>query len=139
MDTRAERFPLFDSLRAIGCLGVIVGHCAAFGDMVSPGAAVKPYVDQIAVVLTLFFLVSGFLLYRPFVAARLEGRPAIRIRDYTRRRVLRIVPAYWVALTVLALWPGLAFTGPRWTYYAFVQNYDLWWVLGGLGQAWSLA
>ena len=58
----------------------------------------------------IFFVISGFLLYRPFLAAS-RGGPAA-IRGYLRRRVLRIVPAYWVALTVLAARPGCAASSP---------------------------
>ena len=56
---------------------------------------------------TLFFVISGFLLYRPFVAARAAARTGPAPGKYARRRVLRIVPGYWVALTVLALVFGL--------------------------------
>jgi peptidoglycan/LPS O-acetylase OafA/YrhL len=132
------RFPLFDSLRGLAALAIVVTHVG-----LASGANFTAFYGSMTarldVGVTLFFVLSGFLLYRPFVAARFEGRPPIRVRDYARRRVLRIVPAYYLALTALAIWPGLAFTGPRWTYYAFVQNYNLTWVLGGLGQAWSLA
>ena len=51
----------------------------------------------------MFFLISGFLLYRPFVAARLRGEPMPFVGAYAWRRFLRIVPAYWVALTATAL------------------------------------
>jgi peptidoglycan/LPS O-acetylase OafA/YrhL len=132
------RFPLFDSLRGLAALAIVMTHVglASGANVNAPYGAMTARLD---IGVAMFFVLSGFLLYRPFVAARLDGRAPIRLRDYARRRVLRIVPAYWLALTVLAIWPGLAFTGPRWTYYAFVQNYDLTWVLGGLGQAWSLA
>ena len=88
-----------------------------------------------------FFVISGFLLYRPFLAARFAGRPGPRVRDYARRRVLRIVPAYWVALTVLAATVGLCgvFTGDWWVYYGFLQNTRLSTTLCGIGAAWSLA
>ena len=89
----------------------------------------------------IFFVISGFLLYRPFLAARFAGRPPPRIRDYARRRVLRIVPAYWLALTVLAATVGLCgvFTGDWWVYYGFLQNTRLSTTLCGIGAAWSLA
>ncbi len=132
------RFPLFDSLRGLAALAIVLTH-VGLASGANTSAFYGPMTARLDVGVTLFFVLSGFLLYRPFVAGRLEGRPAPRVRDYARRRVLRIVPAYWLALTVLAIWPGLAFTGPRWTYYGFVQNYDMGWVLGGLGQAWSLA
>ncbi len=132
------RFPLFDSLRGLAALAIVLTH-VGLGSGANYNAAYGALLARLDVGVTLFFVLSGFLLYRPFVAARLEDRPAPRLRDYARRRVLRIVPAYWLALTVLAIWPGLTFTGPRWVYYGFLQNYDFLWVLGGIGQAWSLA
>jgi peptidoglycan/LPS O-acetylase OafA/YrhL len=91
---------------------------------------------------TVFFVISGFLLYRPFVAARFGVRPPLRLLGYARRRVLRIVPAYWVALTALALYPGLVGLYENhqwWKYYAFLQIYDGGMALGGIVQSWSLA
>jgi peptidoglycan/LPS O-acetylase OafA/YrhL len=60
---------------------------------------------------------------------------------YAQRRVLRIVPAYWLALTVLALWPGLegVFTSESWVYYGFVQSFRVDWIFRGLAPAWSLS
>jgi peptidoglycan/LPS O-acetylase OafA/YrhL len=132
------RFPLFDSLRGLAALAIVLTH-VGLGSGANYNAAYGALLARLDIGVTLFFVLSGFLLYRPFVAARLEDRPALRLRDYARRRVLRIVPAYWLALTVLAIWPGLTFTGPRWVYYGFLQNYNFLWVLGGIGQAWSLA
>ena len=55
--------------------------------------------------------------------------------------MLRIVPAYWLALTVLAATVGLCgvFTGDWWVYYGFLQNTRLSTTLCGIGAAWSLA
>jgi peptidoglycan/LPS O-acetylase OafA/YrhL len=89
---------------------------------------------------TIFFLLSGFLLYRPFLRARLLGERSPHAAPYGWRRVLRIVPAYWVALTLSALWLGHrgVFDPPAtWSYYGFAQIYTGH-VLGGLAQAWTL-
>jgi peptidoglycan/LPS O-acetylase OafA/YrhL len=61
--------------------------------------------------LVLFFVLSGFLLSRPWFAAALEGRPAPDLRRYARSRVARIAPAYYAALigSIALLW-GLART-----------------------------
>jgi peptidoglycan/LPS O-acetylase OafA/YrhL len=96
---------------------------------------------------TIFFLVSGFLLYRPFIAARGGGPDRPEVGDYAKRRFLRIFPAYWLVLTVLTILPG--FTGV--TGGNPVPQYGLiftWPVLGGpvcygftdcgLSQTWSL-
>src|SRR5439155_8306716 len=58
------------------------------------------YAQRLEVGVAIFFVISGFLLYRPFAASRAAGQPAPRTGPYAWRRVLRIVPAYWLALTV---------------------------------------
>jgi peptidoglycan/LPS O-acetylase OafA/YrhL len=87
-----------------------------------------------------FFAISGFLLYRPFVAAHAGGRRAPRFGAYARRRLLRILPAYWLALTVLSIWPGVegAFGDRWWVYYGFGQVYSVHTLINGLAVAWSL-
>jgi peptidoglycan/LPS O-acetylase OafA/YrhL len=134
------RFPLMDSLRAIAALSVLLTH-AGFMSGASTSAFYGPYLARLDVGVTIFFLLSGFLLYRPFVSARFGERERPRIPDYARRRVLRIFPAYWLALTVLAVWPGLPqmFEPHSWVYYGLVQVYFPDWSFGGIVPAWSLA
>ncbi len=129
-----------DSLRAIAALSVLVTH-AGFLSGANVGAWYGSYTARLDVGVTIFFLLSGFLLYRPFVAARVGERDRPRIPDYARRRLLRILPAYWLALTVLAIWPGLPqmWEAHDWVYYGLVQVYFEEWTLGGLLPAWSLA
>ena len=135
-----HRFPLVDALRAIAALAIVGFHGAAvFGGF---GLThLGPWLAQLNVGVPLFFAISGFLLYRPWVAARLEGRAPPSVRVYAQRRVLRIVPAYWVALVLITLavgrdgvlaWPdGLV-------YFGFFQAYDTDTFTGGIGQAWTL-
>ena len=52
---------------------------------------------------TLFFTLSGFLLYLPFVVAALREQPGPSFGAYLRNRALRILPAYWFILLVVAL------------------------------------
>lgn len=134
------RFPLLDGLRAIAVLSVLVTHTALLSGA-NELAWYGKYTARLDVGVTVFFLISGFLLYRPFVAAHLQDRDGPRVRDYARRRVLRIVPAYWLALTVLAIYPGLVqmWSGHSWVYYLFLQDYRAGWTFGGLQPAWSLA
>jgi peptidoglycan/LPS O-acetylase OafA/YrhL len=129
-----------DSLRAIAALSVLMAH-TSFLSGASVGAWYGDYLARLNVGVTIFFLLSGFLLYRPFVSARLGERNRPRIRDYARRRILRIIPAYWLALTVLGLWPGLPqmWGHHDWAYYLLLQIYFPDWTLGGLLAAWSLA
>ncbi len=135
------RFALVDSLRALAVLGVLAFHVTSI-----TGELNRPVVGDFFPVLsnqglTLFFAISGFLLYRPYAAARHADRPAPRMGRYLRRRVLRIVPAYWVALTLLAIFPGIVgvFTSDWWRYYFFLQGYSSQTVGGGIPSAWSLS
>jgi peptidoglycan/LPS O-acetylase OafA/YrhL len=134
------RFPLFDSLRAIAALCVFAGHTVS--GTVAP--ARHPYLVQLASQVAyegvaIFFLLSGFLLYRPFLTARASGR-AVSLVGYTRRRVLRIVPAYWVALTVCLVFGfvGGVSTGNWWVFYGFGQTYSFSTIGSGIGAAWTL-
>jgi peptidoglycan/LPS O-acetylase OafA/YrhL len=137
------RFPLFDSLRAIAALAVLGTHAAVFAGLeTSSGTTLGQYAARLDAGVAVFFVISGCLLYRPFARARLRGEPAPAAGPYAWRRFLRIVPAYWVALTLIALlfgtsgdvfgWPGVAH------YYGVAQAYSSGSFGGGLTQAWSL-
>ena len=141
-DVRERGFPALDSLRAIAALSVFFFHAVGFYARGSTqGNLIAPYVARLDVGVTIFFLLSGFLLYRPFVQARHQSRPRPPLIPYAWRRALRIVPAYWVALTlaavVLAL-PGVfTLTGIP-TFYGFLQIYSADTAFKGLGQCWTL-
>jgi peptidoglycan/LPS O-acetylase OafA/YrhL len=134
------RFPLFDALRAVAALCIVGTHASGLTNFFLAGNPLAPFTARLNVGVTIFFVISGFLLYRPFVAARMEGRPGPGVGGYARRRLLRILPAYWLALTVLAVWPGLAdmFTGNWWRYYGLLQNLHSDSIFGGIVPAWSL-
>ena len=138
MNARADRFPLMDSLRAIAVTAVLLTHASYYVAESGPQLFVHMRFDM---GVTIFFVISGFLIYRPWVHARLRGEPSPLVRVYAWRRVLRIVPAYWVALTLVALVVGVA---GLWSwkgagvYYGFLQAYFPRYAGGGLVQAWSL-
>lgn len=58
--------------------------------------------------MTAFFVLSGFLLYLPFAKAALARRGLPSVRRYARHRVLRIWPAYTVALLLAGVVFGQA-------------------------------
>jgi peptidoglycan/LPS O-acetylase OafA/YrhL len=134
------RFALFDSLRGIAVLCIIAYHVTSI-----TGEINKPVIGDLLAVLgnqalIFFFVISGFLLYRPYAAAHAAGRRRPNTARYARRRVLRIVPAYWTALTLMAIFPGIVgvFTGDWWRYYFFLQVYSSRTLGGGIPPAWSL-
>lgn len=142
----AERFPCFDGLRAIAAGAVLLVHASLISGYNGRNPdGLGQYFARAEMGVYLFFLISGYLLYRPFVSARFDRRPGPGLRSYARRRALRIIPAYWVALSVLVV---LFDTRQRnditslrdlIIYYGFLQIYWNDTVVGGLQQAWSLA
>jgi peptidoglycan/LPS O-acetylase OafA/YrhL len=140
MNVHARRFPLFDSLRGIAAILVVTRHATANAGALDPGTFIRPYMTVVGgCALAIFFVVSGFLLYRPFVHATVSGGRRPGFGSYALGRFLRIAPAYWVALTLTTLW----FSHP----YVFTEDWPLFYGLiyiyfdlglAGVGTAWSL-
>lgn len=131
-------FPHLDGIRGLAALSILAyhglgGNYRAVTGWVEVGTALRS-------ALPFFFFLSAFLLYRPYVAARLGDGPRPGLRAFWWRRFLRIVPAYWVALTLIALTVGLpGVFGPEgWRYYTFLYVYSHRTVTGGLIPAWTL-
>src|SRR3954468_17886332 len=106
---RSDHFPLFDALRGLAAIAVVTYHGvylpALYNGIGGGGWGwIWRYVMHLDVAGPIFLGVSGFLLYSPFVAPRHAGRPVPALGRYGLRRLLRIVPGYWFALTVLTLW-----------------------------------
>ncbi|HXW38876.1 MAG TPA: acyltransferase [Acidimicrobiales bacterium] len=139
------RFPAFDGLRAIAA-GTVVGvHVGFISGLTLRNASVGVYTARLEIGVSVFFLISGFLLYRPFTVAHLTAERHPGTGAFWMRRLLRIVPAYWVALfvTTTILHANPVGMGPGgWQAYAyhylFAQIYVPSQALGGISQAWTL-
>jgi peptidoglycan/LPS O-acetylase OafA/YrhL len=136
LPTRLPALPMLDGLRAVAALAVLLTHVAyQTGEVVrgAGGALLARFDAGVAI----FFVLSGFLLYRPHAAAlRVGGRPPA-VRRYALRRAARILPAYWLALAAVALTAPSAPAGQVGTYGWLGQTY-----VGSLfptfTQTWSL-
>jgi peptidoglycan/LPS O-acetylase OafA/YrhL len=143
LGSSAGHFAGFDGLRAIAALGVLLCHVGLQSGFVGRSGSGE-FISRADVGVALFFVLSGFLLYRPFVAARLDGRRRPRTASYLRKRFLRIFPAYWLALTVLVVVldtrarQDISGWGDIVVYYGLLQSYSKAHALGGLQQAWTL-
>ena len=62
-----------DGLRALAALAVILTHAGDWTDSVTGPYA--SWVQELNVGVDVFFVISAVLLYAPFVAAHLDGRP----------------------------------------------------------------
>lgn len=119
MTTSTSRLYGADFIRAAACLIVLFHHLTQKIDFMSPLGN-----PDIAKVLAnggtfgvgIFFVLSGFLLSRPFWIALDKAEPLPSIRTYVMRRAARILPAFWLALTVTFV---LSFT-------VFFARLDMW-------------
>lgn len=142
---RPPRFPAFDGLRAIAAVTVVVVH-VGFVSGLTPrnSAGVGMYTARMEIGVSVFFLISGFLLYRPFVVAHLAAGPRPRTGAFWVRRLLRIIPAYWLVLfvttSVFHAGPGIGPGGWRAyaSHYLLLQIYFPSQDLKGISAAWSL-
>jgi peptidoglycan/LPS O-acetylase OafA/YrhL len=89
----------------------------------------------------LFFVLSGYLIGGALLRTVADGRQ-IAIRDFYVQRFLRIIPVYWVVLTLYFLFPVLierSHLPPLWRFLTFTQNFNLSPAEGlAFSQVWSL-
>jgi peptidoglycan/LPS O-acetylase OafA/YrhL len=136
------RFPCFDGLRAIAALTVVVYHTVSeFRPSWYEGAPADWISRLGSFGVCVFFLISGFLLYRPFVLAHFESRPVPDLLPFWKRRFFRIFPAYWVAVAALFFVFELQNIN-TWqdalTAFGLLQNYRAGYEFYGIGVAWTL-
>ncbi len=135
-------------IRTVAALSVCLTHAAFW-----TGHYTDDYLGHLAarfeVGVAIFFVLSGYLLFAPWVRALENGLPSPSTRRYFWHRARRILPAYW--LTVIAVYLLYAIrppadassTGTGWE--GLVRNLTLTQVYGvghlhsGLTQMWSLA
>jgi peptidoglycan/LPS O-acetylase OafA/YrhL len=96
------RIPALDGLRGVAALMVLVAHTRQ--QSVPDDSLLWAPIERGGLGgVVLFFALSGFLLYLPWLRATVEHKPPPRFRQYAIRRCLRIMPAYYVSVIVLAI------------------------------------
>lgn len=144
--TRAEvggtrRFlPAVEGMRACAAIGVVITH-VAFQTGHSTGVDGRLF-GRFDLAVAVFFALSGYLLWRGHAAAAraLGARPSTG--HYLRSRVVRIMPAYVVAVVViLTLLPDADHASPTvWlANLSLTQVYVPLTLTAGLTQMWSLS
>ncbi|MBJ7332448.1 MAG: acyltransferase [Solirubrobacteraceae bacterium] len=99
--------------------------------------------------LVVFFVMSGYLLYRPLLKGAHDSAPrALALGSYYWRRIVRIVPAYYLAIigSIILLWgigdtPGVRLppADELWRFAFFLQNYSRETLLTLDAPTWTLA
>lgn len=92
-----------DGLRALAVALVVIRHVVLFGPTLATGIWLH-VLDEGAHGVDLFFILSGFCLSYPTLIA-LKANPGTRfnVAEFFAKRIVRIIPPYWIALGVIVL------------------------------------
>lgn len=99
-----RRLVALDMLRAVAAIGVLTTHVYLLNGVAYLGSRhpTSLIMEQGATGVWLFFVLSGFVISRPFVAGVVRGHlPGIG--SYALRRAARILPLYWLSMLVVAI------------------------------------
>ncbi|MGE2732385.1 acyltransferase family protein [Mycolicibacterium vaccae] len=148
--TATGRVDSLTGIRAVAALLVVLTHAAYTTGKYPQGFSGLVY-SRMEIGVPIFFVLSGFLLFSPWVTRAAYGEPPPSTGRYAWRRVRRIMPAY--AVTVLAAYAVYHFrtAGPNpghtWEgllrnlthTQIYTDNYLYSYLHQGLTQMWSLA
>lgn len=90
-----------DFLRAAACILVLMHHLAFRmdgGNIPDWARGTMQFLVMGSFGVSVFFVLSGFLLARPFWLALDKSQPMPSLRIFTLRRAARILPGFWLAL-----------------------------------------
>src|SRR5918998_958897 len=101
-----------DGVRGIGALFVFTTHVCLLADTVPDNNLLSygwaaPILGHIDLALSAFFVLSGYLIARPYARAYVAGTRRPRLRNYVRNRVLRVVPVFYLLTALVLLRVGL--------------------------------
>ncbi|MGN6332698.1 MAG: acyltransferase family protein [Motilibacteraceae bacterium] len=99
---RPRGFPLLDGYRALAASAVVVTH-VGFNTGAALNGRAAGVLARLDIGVALFFLISGFLLFRAWALSHLLDRPRPAAGPYLWRRALRVLPALWVAVLGVSL------------------------------------
>ena len=145
-----DRVASLTGIRAVAALLVVATHAAY-----TTGKYIEGYFGLVCARMEMgvpiFFVLSGFLLFRPWVKSLATGGPEPSLRRYARHRVRRIMPAYVVTVLIAYVIYHFRTAGPNpgHTWIGLLRNltltqiYTFRYLPGflhqGLTQMWSLA
>ncbi|WP_101952666.1 acyltransferase [Mycobacterium sp. 3519A] len=147
---KAERVASLTGIRAVAALLVMATHAAYTTGKYTHGYVGLVY-SRMEIGVPIFFVLSGFLLFSPWVKAAAAGADSPSVRRYAWHRVRRIMPAYVVTVLIAYLVYHWRTAGPNPGHTVvglirnltltqiYTDNYLYSYLHQGLTQMWSLA
>ena len=146
----AERVASLTGIRAVAALLVMATHAAYTTGKYTHGYVGLVY-SRMEIGVPIFFVLSGYLLFAPWVMAAATGGRPPSVRRYAWHRVRRIMPAYVVTVLIAYLLYHFRTAGPNpghtWMgllrnltlTQIYTDNYLYSYLHQALTQMWSLA
>jgi peptidoglycan/LPS O-acetylase OafA/YrhL len=146
----AERVSSLTGIRGIAAL-LVLGTHAAYTTGKYPQGYWGTFYSRMEIGVPIFFVLSGFLLFGPWVRAVADDRPPPSVARYAWHRVRRIMPAYAVTVVAAFVLYHFRMAGPNpghnWIglfrnltlTQIYTDNYLYSYLHQGLTQMWSLA
>lgn len=141
---KRRHIPELTSIRAFGAFGVLLTHAAFWTGHYTDDWAGRLH-GRWEIGVSLFFVLSAFLLTGHWMGALGAAHPRPDLRRYFLSRAKRVLPAYWIVVTVAYLVhlrddPPAA--GGGWEGWlrsmTFTQTLEFGWFHPGLSQMWSM-
>jgi peptidoglycan/LPS O-acetylase OafA/YrhL len=121
------RLARVESLRALAALAVMVAHLWGSSHSYDPEATLGSYWRRVLLGggfgVFVFYALSGYLLFWPFVRRHFGDGDPVDLRRYALNRALRILPLYYAAVAILlVVQNGGGTTTLWWRHLLFVQS-----------------
>jgi peptidoglycan/LPS O-acetylase OafA/YrhL len=115
------RLRSLESVRALCALGVLAGHVFAATEWGAIPAG--RWFDGLAAGVYVFFVLSGYLIYRPFARRDFGDGARIDLSRYFANRALRLLPAYYLVVVILLMVQEDGGSGTQWLrFLTWTQN-----------------
>jgi peptidoglycan/LPS O-acetylase OafA/YrhL len=144
------RVDALTGIRAVAAMFVVATHAAYCTGKYTHGY-VGLMQSRLELGVPIFFVLSGFLLFLPWVRAAAGGVGAPSLKRYAWHRFRRIMPAYWILVLIAYGWYHVRdwYPNPGHTWLGFFRNitltqiytsnYGYRYIHQGMTQIWSLA
>jgi peptidoglycan/LPS O-acetylase OafA/YrhL len=118
-------------LRGVAALAVVIHHTGGYVKRYYPTLLLGDYFGIGFAGVDLFFVISGFIIY--FTSKKYLDNPN-SLREYFKKRIIRVYPIYWIFTTVLfvlsalitfVLQKNIFSIGYPHTFSAYLQTYTL--------------
>jgi peptidoglycan/LPS O-acetylase OafA/YrhL len=150
VERRSDRITALTGLRGVAALLVLGTHAAFATGKLSQDYLGAAYA-RLEIGVPIFFVLSGFLLFTPWVRAAASGDAAPSVPVYALRRLRRIMPAYLIVVVLAyiaySFYSDVPNPGQSWAgllrhltlTQIYPDDYLITHLHQGLSQTWSLA